>query len=88
MDFRIIELPAFEAVSSGVDPEFDFSAKGALGRFNAFFRQSNPSRETALDPEIICSLINRKTGLFGGGRSRRAWTTAALSASNSKAAIF
>ncbi len=37
MNFRIIELPPFTAVSSGVDKEFDFSPKGILGKFDAYF---------------------------------------------------
>jgi hypothetical protein len=35
--FKIIEIPAFEAVSSGVDTEIDFSESGILGKFGAYF---------------------------------------------------
>ncbi|ANU52648.1 hypothetical protein I5Q82_18470 [Acutalibacter muris] len=42
MDFRIIALPPFTAVTSGPDPEFDFSPEGVLGRFNAYFSAISP----------------------------------------------
>lgn len=36
MEFRIIFLPPFMAVSSGVDGNCDFSSKGILGKFNKY----------------------------------------------------
>ncbi len=33
MEVRIISLPPFTAVTSGPDPEFDFSPTGILGKF-------------------------------------------------------
>lgn len=43
MDFRIISLPPFTAVTSGPDPECDFSPEGVLGRFNEYFSAITPS---------------------------------------------
>ena len=40
--FRIIELPAFTAVTSGIDQTFDFSPTGKLGQFDAFFSAIKP----------------------------------------------
>jgi len=42
MDFRIISLPPFKAASSGVDKNFDFSADGILGKFDAYFSAIKP----------------------------------------------
>lgn len=42
MEFRIIELPPFTAESSGVDLNFDFSEKGVLGKFDAYFSAIKP----------------------------------------------
>lgn len=44
MQFRVISLPPFRAVSSGVDKNFDFSENGVLGRFDTYFSklQSKP----------------------------------------------
>lgn len=37
MEFRIVSLPAFQAASSGVDKDFDFSPEGVLGKFDQYF---------------------------------------------------
>jgi len=37
MEFRIISLPPFRAISSGVDRNFDFSDTGILGKFDKYF---------------------------------------------------
>lgn len=50
MDFRIIALPPFTAVTSGPDPNCDFSSKGVLGRFNAFFSAITPSPRDSFMP--------------------------------------
>lgn len=36
MDFRIVSLPPFRAVSSGPDPKADFTSGGVLGKFDAY----------------------------------------------------
>ena len=50
MTFRIIELPAFKAASSGVDSNFDFSEKGILGKFDAYFSALTPSLRDSFMP--------------------------------------
>lgn len=42
MDYVLMQLPAFEAIVSGVNSHFDFSAEGVLGRFEPTFRRRNP----------------------------------------------
>ncbi|WP_099205418.1 GyrI-like domain-containing protein [Scatolibacter rhodanostii] len=42
MNFRVISLPPFKTVSSGLDKNFDFSENGVLGKFNAYFSQIKP----------------------------------------------
>jgi len=42
MKFRIVSLPPFKAASSGVDKNFDFSAEGILGKFDAYFSDIKP----------------------------------------------
>lgn len=41
MEFRIVSLPPFKAISSGVDKNFDFSEDGILGKFDAYFSSIN-----------------------------------------------
>ncbi|MTK09302.1 MAG: hypothetical protein F8N38_19730 [Hungatella sp.] len=43
MEFRIISLPPFQAASSGVDKDFDFSSEGVLGKFDIYFSAMNLS---------------------------------------------
>ncbi len=50
MDFRIVYLPPFEAVSSGADKEFDFSPEGILGKFDAYFSAMAGRRWRSLFP--------------------------------------
>lgn len=50
MDFRIISLPPFAAVTSGPDPKFDFSPEGILGKFNAYFSTIRPSPRDSFMP--------------------------------------
>ncbi len=50
MDFRIIELPAFEAVTSGLDTNFDFSENGKLGKFSAYFSAIKPLPKDSFMP--------------------------------------
>lgn len=48
--FRIIELPPFTAVSSGLDPACDFSEKGVLGKFDAYFSAIKPLPSDSFRP--------------------------------------
>lgn len=50
MDYRIISLPSFTAVTSGPDPDMDFSPQGRLGKFNAYFSAITPSPRDAFMP--------------------------------------
>lgn len=50
MDFRIISIPPFTAVTSGPDPECDFSPEGVLGRFNEYFSAITPSPRDSFMP--------------------------------------
>ena len=62
MDFRIIELPPFEAVSSGVDPDFDFGANGTLGRFDAYFSKITPLPRDRFRPRDFLFFDKEKNG--------------------------
>lgn len=50
MEVRIISLPPFTAVTSGPDPEFDFSPTGILGKFNEYFSAITPSPRDSFMP--------------------------------------
>lgn len=50
MDYVLIQLPAFDAIVSGVDSQFDFSQKGVLGRFDAYFSAQKPSQNDSFLP--------------------------------------
>ena len=50
MKYRIVSIPAFRAVTSGVDSAFDFSDNGKLGKFNAFFSKIEPSPCESFSP--------------------------------------
>lgn len=50
MDFRLISLPPFTAVTSGPDPACDFSPTGVLGRFNDYFSAIAPSPRDSFMP--------------------------------------
>ncbi len=63
MDFRIIELPAFEGVSSGPDTEFDFSPNGKLGKFAAYFSAIRPLPKDSFMPRDFLFYDKEKNGL-------------------------
>lgn len=63
MDFRIIELPPFEAVSSGVDTGFDFSGNGRLGKFSKYFSAIKPSPKDSFMPRDFLFYDKEKNGL-------------------------
>ena len=43
MEFRVISLPPFQAASSGLVRDFDFSPESPLGKFNDYFSAITPS---------------------------------------------
>ena len=54
-DFRIISLPPFTAVTSGPDPDFNFSPEGTLGKFNEYFSTIKPSpRDSFMPRDFLC----------------------------------
>ncbi len=50
MDFRIVSLPPFRAVSSGPDPDADFGADGILGRFDTYLSAIRPTPRDSFLP--------------------------------------
>lgn len=61
MEFRIISLPPFTAVTSGVDPEFDFSSEGILGRFDNWFSTIHPKPRDSFRPRDFL-FFNKEDG--------------------------
>ncbi len=61
MDFRIISLPPFTAVTSGPDPSCDFSPSGVLGKFNAYFSAVKPSARDSFIPRDFL-FFNQEAG--------------------------
>ena len=62
MEFRMIELPSFKAVSSGVDTNVDFSDQGILGKFNAYFSKLSPRPENSFIPRDFLMFDHSKGG--------------------------
>lgn len=63
MDFRIIELPPFTAVSSGVDTAFDFSPEGKLGKFDAYFSAIKPLPQDSFMPRDFLFFDKERKGM-------------------------
>lgn len=63
MDFRIISLPPFTAVTSGPDPEMDFSPEGILGKFNDYFSAIRPSPRDSFMPRDFLFFNQEKSAL-------------------------
>ncbi|SEO01314.1 hypothetical protein SAMN04488134_103118 [Amphibacillus marinus] len=63
MTFRIISLPPFRAVTSGVDTAFDFSENGILGKFNAFFSELSPRHQDNFTPRDFLYFDEEKGGM-------------------------
>lgn len=63
MEFRMIELPSFKAVSSGVDTNVDFSDQGILGKFNAYFSKLSPRPENSFMPRDFLMFDHSKGGM-------------------------
>lgn len=63
MDFRIISLPPFTAVTSAPDPAFDFSPQGELGKFNDYFSGIKPSPRDSFMPRDFLFFDKEAGGL-------------------------
>lgn len=63
MQFRIISLPSFKAVTSEVDKEFDFSSTGKLGKFDAFFSKLTPKPQESFMPRDFLYYDEEKGGM-------------------------
>ena len=50
MDFRIVSLPPFRALTSGPDPDADFTPAGRPGRFDAHVSTSRPTPRDSFLP--------------------------------------
>lgn len=61
--FRIISLPPFKAVSSGVDPDMDFSPNGILGRFSDYFSTIRPIPRDDFRPRDFLFYDKKQGGL-------------------------
>lgn len=64
MEFRVISLPAFQASSSGVDKNFDFSPTGVLGKFDAYFSAIKPSDRDSFLPRDFLYFDEEKQGMI------------------------
>lgn len=63
MIFRIVYLPAFKAVSSGVDANFDFSENGVLGKFDKFFSAIKVKEQNNFMPRDFLFFDEEKKGM-------------------------
>lgn len=55
MEFNVISLPPFQAASSGLVKDFDFSPAGVLGKFNNYFSAIHPSPRDSFRPrDFLC----------------------------------
>ena len=63
MNFRVISLPPFKAVSSGLDRNFDFSENGVLGKFNAYFSKIKPQPADRFSPRDYLYFDEQQGGM-------------------------
>ncbi|WP_099205187.1 hypothetical protein [Scatolibacter rhodanostii] len=63
MDFRLISIPPFKAVSSGADKDFDFSENGILGKFNTYFSKLTPDPADNFTPRDYLYFDEQKGGM-------------------------
>ncbi|WP_334071343.1 hypothetical protein [Paenibacillus sp. A14] len=63
MKFRVISIPPFKAVSSGVDKHFDFSENGVLGKFDAYFSKLKPGPQDSFVPRDFLYYDAEQEGL-------------------------
>jgi len=63
MKFRIVSLPPFKAISSGLDKDFDFSENGILGKFDKYFSSIKLSERDSFIPRDFLYFDNNQKGL-------------------------
>lgn len=63
MTYRIISIPPFRAVLSGVDSSFDFSENGVLGKFNNYFSKLKPRPQDSFSPRDYLYFDEKQGGL-------------------------
>ncbi|VEU81268.1 hypothetical protein [Haploplasma axanthum] len=63
MKFRLISIPAFKAVHSGVDQAFDFNPEGKLGKFNAYFSEITVKNQDNFSPRDYLYYDKKQQGL-------------------------
>ena len=61
MEYRIIYLPPFQAVTSGPSADFDFSEAGILGKFGRYFSTITPEPRDSFMPRDFL-FFNREAG--------------------------
>lgn len=61
MEFRVIYLPAFTAVTSGADADFNFGPDGKLGKFEAYFSSVKPEEKDNFMPRDFL-FFNKEAG--------------------------
>lgn len=61
MEFRMIYLPPFTAVTSGTDKNFDFSSNGILGKFSDYFSAIRPLAKDSFMPRDFL-FYNKEAG--------------------------
>lgn len=63
MNFRIISLPPFKAVTSGVDKTCDFSENGVLGKFNTYFSELSTKSQDSFVPRDFLYFDEARGGM-------------------------
>ncbi|AEY67475.1 hypothetical protein [Clostridium sp. BNL1100] len=63
MQFRIVFLPQFRAVSSGVDKVGDFAPDGKLCKFDEFFSSITPQPSESFEPRDFLYYDEEKKGM-------------------------
>jgi len=64
MKFRIVSLPPFKAISSGLDKNFDFSGNGILGKFDKYFSSIKLSERDSFIPRDFLYFDKDREGLI------------------------
>lgn len=63
MNFRIISLPPFKVVTSGVDTAYDFSENGILGKFNTYFSKLSAKPQDSFTPRDFLYFDEARGGM-------------------------
>mgnify|MGYP001038526767 CR=1 FL=1 len=63
MNFRVVSLPPFQAATSGVDKDCDFSPSGILGKFDEYFSAITPSPRDSFLPRDFLFFNEEQQGL-------------------------